>query len=70
MYDNVEEKPKLEKMTDKEIVNELYSMQNLAISLYRNDEGTEYSKEYQRFHQYLKLLKMEASRRGIYKGTE
>jgi hypothetical protein len=70
MYSSIiEPESDLEKLTDKEIINELLSMKNLAISLYRNDEGTEHNEEYERFHKYLKALKKEAIRRGIYRDT-
>jgi hypothetical protein len=66
---NIELKSTLRKMTNEEVINELYGMRNLAISLYRNDEGTEYSEEYRRFHQCLKLLEIEARQRGLHRDT-
>jgi hypothetical protein len=62
---SIEMKSRVKRMTDREISNELYGMRVLAISVFRNDEGTKHDEEYRSFYQYLRFLKKEAARRGI-----
>ena len=53
----------LGRMTDREVELELFSMKNLALWLYRNDEGIPRNSEYVYFHQYLKMVRKEALKR-------
>lgn len=55
----------LSKMTNKEVKNELYGMENLSLWLYRNDEGIVKDKEYQDFFENLQLLREEACGRRL-----
>jgi hypothetical protein len=53
------------KMTDEEIEDELLSMRNLALWLYRNDEGIARNSEYHDFVGRLTWLREEAFERRI-----